>query len=188
VSGNATLTVTGSTFRVQTPFPNTVNANGPTPTVYVAPIYIPSDVTQFTLHMANTWNQGATGDSALTGVNIAIYRSDGTGLPTGSPLSEWDNQTIPSDGTDWIAPGPTTATRGTDGKVVLVHSAPATTSVAYTLSCNHGTYTANTSTVNPVPSPTGGDPNPICLMHYEFVTSRRRIVVLGDSISIGCVS
>lgn len=175
-------------FRSAFPIPNSGElVNGGTPTVYKRPMYIPSDVTEVTLRLGNRWsNGGVTGGAAITS-NIAIYQSDGTGQPTGSPLGEWLSQTIPGNGSDLVTPT-TTIQRGTDGKIVLLNSIEASAVVTSCGELTHGTYAAATNVVNPAPADSGSDPNPILMTHFDFSTKRRRIITLGDSISVGVLA
>lgn len=170
-------------FRASFPIAYTTEVNGASATVYTRPLYVPSDVTAVTPYIRNAYSAGGVGSTFSS--NVALYRSDGTGAATGSALGTWLAQTIPGDGSDWTGTS-TSITRGTDGKIVELESLPA----AATTSCSvtpqvHGTYSASTSTVSPPPAPTASDPTPITWNHFDFATTKRRIIVIGDSICAG---
>lgn len=175
----------GSTgaFRGAFPIAYTTATNGATPTVYTRPFYVPSDVAAVVPLARNAYGGGPVGSSFSS--NLALYKSDGTGAPTGTALQTWAAQTIPGDGTDWSG-GSVSITRGTDGKIVFLESLPANqlTAIAVT-TLTHGTYSANTATVSPPPAPTASDPSPIGWIHFDYNTTKRRIIVIGDSISAG---
>lgn len=172
-----------TSFRAAWPIAYSTETNGGTPTVYTRAQFFPSDVTAVTPKIRNAWSTGGVGSSITS--NVALYTSDGTGAATGAALGTWLAQTIPGDGTDWSG-GSTAVTLGSDGKLVL----PMSLAAGATVSCSvtpqvHGTYTASTSTVNPAPAPTASDPTPIAWVHFDYSTSKRKLVFIGDSISVG---
>jgi hypothetical protein len=191
VGGSVTIggsVIVGSTnaFRGAWPIPFQTEVNGATPTVYTRPFYLPSDVTSITPLIRNAYSAGGVGNSFLS--NVALYKSDGTGAPTGTAFMVWAAVTIPGDSTDWNG-GSVSITRGADGKIVELESLPAGTTVSSSVTpLVHGTYSSNTSTVNPPPAPNAADPTPITWHHFDYQTSKRRIIVIGDSICAGAVS
>lgn len=182
------IAVAGAEFLSAGPFPNGNVTNGGTPTVYTRAMYIPSDVAVLTARIGNRADFGPVGGGVDISSNIAIYKSNGSGLTTGNPLSKWLAQTISGTGADWVAPTPTTVQRGTDGKIVMLMSLDALAVATDNGQLNYGGYSAGTAVVDPAPAITGVDPNPICLLHYDFITSRKRVVVFGDSISVGVLA
>lgn len=187
-SNSVPITVTGAAFRSAGPFPNGDVTNAGTPTVYQRPMYIPSDVAELTLRLGNRYHLGGVPGGAPFSSNIAIYKSNGSGAPTGNPLSKWLAQTIPGDGSDWVAPAATTVQRGTDGKIIMLMSLPASAVATDNGELNYGTYAPNTDVVDPQPNAMNVDPNPVLLVHYDFISSRRRLIFLGDSISVGVLA
>lgn len=154
--------------------------------VFIRPYYIPSDVTSATLRAANSY--ASQNGSNLNGgnpivSNLALYASDGSGNPTGSPLGLWNGSTIPSNGNFFSAPS-VPITRGSDGKVVTCMSSPASGTIGYQLSVQHGTV--HTGSTSVFPAPTGiTDTSPAFWMQLDFETNRPRMILFGDSISVG---
>lgn len=170
-------------FRYAWPIPYATETNGGTPTVYTRAQYIASDVASLSLLMRNAYQNGGVG-SALTS-NVALYASNGSGVATGSPLLNVTGATIPGDGTDYNS-GATAIIRGGDGKIVHLMSLAAGATVScYVTPSVHGVYNSGTATVNPPPSGGTSDPTPICWVHFDCFTARRRIIFITDSIGAG---
>jgi len=149
--------------------------------VYAQPYYLPSDVTSFSVRVGNrTYTAGVASFTA----NIAAYTSDGTGQPTGSSLATFNSVTVPGDGTI-VSVGPFPATRGSDGKVVVLFGVPQGTSVSYDANVQFGYYVAGTTTVSSNSGGWGANAGATFCVHPEYSTARRQIVMLGDSISVG---
>lgn len=172
-----------TSFRAAWPIAYSTVTNGGTPTVYTRAQFFPSDVTSVTPKIRNAYQSGGVG-SPITS-NVALYMSDGTGAATGSALNTWLAQVIPGDGTDWSG-GATAVTLGSDGKLVMPMSLAASALVSCAVSgLTHGVYNSGTSTVNPAPSGGASDPQPIGWVHFDYSTSKRKLVFIGDSISVG---
>lgn len=171
-------------FRAAFPIAYTTETNGGTPTVYTRSIVLPSDVSVVTAtKMRNAYQSGGVGLSFSS--NVALASSDGTGA-AGANLATWLAQTVPGDGTDLVL-GPTTiAPRASDNQIVHLMSLPP----AAVCSCSvtpqiHGTYSAGTATVNPAPGISGSDPTPICWIHFDYSTAKRKLGFITDSIGAG---
>jgi len=183
VAVKSTVPVTASA-RSSGPIPDATGTFGGSAAVIAYAIPVPSDATAFYVRLSNR-----TGISNGTGVNVtsnvAVYQSDGTGLPTGAALGSWTSQTVPGNGTELVL-GPISVTRGTDGNVVVLYSIPAGVTYADARFQSWGAYVLGTTTVNPAPG--GWTPNftdGVLWITTEFTTAKRRIIVLGDSISVG---
>lgn len=161
---------------------------GPADVVYRRDIAVPSDVTRLRLRLANTIADGESSGSAIP-VNAAVCASDGAlGCAAAAAAAVHLNQVLPADGNDLVLPSPTAwdAVRpGTDGRVVVTYSVPASMVVAAGNLNSWGCYALNTTTVSPPPPCDGDDTNPVYWIHVEFMTAKRRVVGVGDSISVG---
>lgn len=170
-------------WRSSLPVPMTSGGPGAGNRVYHVPFRTPSDVSSLTnLRGANRLWNGGTG-SAVT-IDAALYASDGTGIATGSATSSVSSVSLPGNGTMATLGSSMSITRGTDGRSVLVHSFPDPV-YANSIGNDNGNYTTGTLTVNPAPAITGANPSPVFWFNYGYTTSKRRIVVIGDSIAGG---
>jgi hypothetical protein len=171
------------------PIPTGSQTNG-IDSIYALPYYLTTDAGPVTVKFSNRallggGSGGGIGNSIS--VNIAPFTSDGTGLPTGNPLAgPWLAQTVPGNGTE-LNIGTFTPVRGADGKIVLVFSVPAGTAFAIGGGQSYGVSFNGTTTIFPLPGSWTGGTNPLAeyWISLSFQTSRRRIVVHGDSISQG---
>jgi len=172
----------GRSFRLATPI---CTSSGVIPEVggriYAQPLYVPSDVTSVNVRIANRTN--SAGVASFTS-NIALYTSDGTGQPTGSALAVFNGVTIPGDGTV-LSVGPFPVTRGSDGKVVALWSVPQSTSLATMNNDQYGYYVTGTNNVSTNPGGWGVNSGATACVHLELITSKRLLVMIGDSISVG---
>lgn len=164
------------------------NGSGTTPEaggrVYAIDMYVPGDVSTLNVRLANrTWTVGV--GSSITG-NVAVYASDGSGKPTGSAFATFTGVTIPGDGTVTSVGPFNSITRGVDGKVVVLVGMPQGATPSLCGNVQLGYYVTGTSTVSPAPGAwTGVNPSSVLWVDLDYSTQWRRIVVLGDSITVG---
>jgi lysophospholipase L1-like esterase len=154
--------------------------------VYRHDLVIPSDVTQLRLRFANTTAYGEAGGSPVA-INAAVCTSDGA-LGCSQPAVVHLGQTLPADGNDLVLPSPTgwDAVRpGADGRIVITYSVPAQSVVAAGNLNSWGCYSLNSTTVSPPPPCDSADTNPVYWIHVEFMTTKRRVFAIGDSLSVG---
>ncbi len=181
--GSTGVTVTGSVVAVSGPIPDATGAFGGASAVLAYAIKVPSDATQFFLKCSNrTGTGGGVGSNIAS--NIAVYQSNGAGLPTGPSLGTFNAQTVPGNGTE-LTLGPIAVTRGTDGCIVVLYSIPALANTSQAQFQTWGAYVNGTTTVDPAPG--GWTPYTLGLLWLvpQFITAKRRVVVLGNSISVG---
>lgn len=168
------------------PIPNTTNVGLGADLLVAFPFWVPPDASAVTIKMSNRYlagSGGGVGNSLTT--DVAIYASNGSGAPTGSPIVKWLAQVIPGDGSE-LTVGTFTPTRGGDGKVVIVYGIPDATTRADATAQNYGLFATGTLTVDPLPGGwSGACPYGFLWVSPSFQTTRRKIYVLGDSISIG---
>jgi lysophospholipase L1-like esterase len=169
-------------FRSSTPVP--VGSTSPVGVtrVYTAPMILPRDVGAFTLRGAN--RTYAAGAGASVTVDFANYSSDGAGSPTGTLLTSLLSKTLPGDGTVATI-GQMRAAPGSDKRTVLQFNFPNPTFSHIFPTLTFGQYAESTSDVTTIPTFTGTNPDPVYWLWLEYLTSKRRIVVIGDSISAG---
>lgn len=169
-------------FRQSTPIPQTGPA-GPVGVnrVHSIPFRIPTDVTSVKLNGANRRYDSAAGSSVV--LDHAMYRSDGTGDPTGSSFSTLTGRTIPGDGTFYSSPS-IAVTRGTDNKIVPLFSFPNPVFVS-SPNTDIGKYADATTTVDPPPVWTSGSGTSVFWWELEYDTAKRPFVVLCDSNGVG---
>jgi hypothetical protein len=164
--------------------PDSVTTFGGTGAILSYAMPVPSDLKTASVGLANRTGTGnGAGNSFVS--NVAIYQSDGTGLPTGTAFASYSNQTIPGDGTE-VTLGPFPVTRGIDGNIVVVYSVPASINICQAQYQNWGAYILGTATVTP--APTGWNPNYVLGLLQIVLkgkTAKRVISVIGDSISVG---
>jgi lysophospholipase L1-like esterase len=177
---------TSTRVRAGSPIPNgSVAANA---AVYIRPFAVPSDVTRVRVRIANMQGDGTAIGSVAT--NVGVCASNGSLGCSGSETTHL-SQTIPADGTDLVLPSTTTwdtVSPGADGRILVIYSISATNVayVSYPANSNAwGCYATGTSTVSPVPACSATDQNPVFWIHVEYDTSKRRVAVKGDSLSIG---
>lgn len=168
-------------FRNSTPIPT--GSSGPIGSnrVYSVPMWLLPGTTSIKLKVANRTYAAGAGASAT--IDIAVYASDGSGNPTGSPFGgTLAGQVVPGNGT-WLTTSSIAVTPGPDGKVVVVHSFPDPTFVNAP-GCDLGQYALGTTTVNPPPAWTGPNSGPIFWWEVEYDPgAAQRFVVDGDSIA-----
>lgn len=183
-SDSVAISMAAVLFRASSPIPNvTITSSSSPGVVYSRPILVPSDVSQITMRMANT--RLYTGGTTPSVSNFAMYNSNGSGLPTGPALQIQSGQTIPADGSDLILPS-VNFTRGTDGMVIFVFSLPVGVDVGISQFNAWGHYNLGTVSVTPAPNtPDNVDPNPPFWTTYDYLTTRPRWIVVGDSLSVG---
>jgi len=148
--------------------------------VYAQDFYVPSDVTSLRVRIGNrTYSAGVAAFSST----VAVYTSDGTGLPSGTAWGT-ASVTVPGDGTI-VQTSLLSGARGSDGKVVVLFGVPQGTSIAYDANVQFGNYVAGTTTVSPIPGGLGANAGSTACVHLAYSTGKRRIVVFGDSITVG---
>jgi len=151
--------------------------------VYSIPIYVPSDVVSLNRMLIGNRKYDAGTGSAIS-TDIALYASDGSEKPSGSSLRTVSAFSIPGDGTLGNL-GAFPVTRGSDGKIVALHSFPDPV-FARSPNTELGAFQAAASVVDPPPALSSGvNPNPNYWHTWEFMTAKRRIIVLTDSIGLG---
>lgn len=183
VLSGSVLPPTPVIFRSTGPVPNT-GPLGPVGVqrVYTAPMLLPGDATNLVVGMANrSYSSNAT--IAITS-SLAVYRSDGFGNPTGSSLND-SVMVLPAGGMFASSTTMATPTSGTDKKIVLLYSFNDPGQFFYSAGTDLGQFTNSTLTVDPPPVPAGSNPNPNHWIDLQYKTTARRIIVLGDSISVG---
>ena len=150
------------------------------------PVWIPSDVTRIRFLMAN--RDCAAGDNgpAISGVNVAAYKSSGLadGQVTGSPFFTASSVTVPSGATDydtgWITLG---ANRGLDGYVVLAYSVPTGQTINTNNNISYGLRSITSAAVNPLPGDMALSFSYPFAIAIEYETAAVRLMVEGDSLS-----
>ena len=190
-SNAAGLTVVPGEFEIAAPIPvGAGSAVGTLDTMFARPFYIPSDVTALSLKLANRqWNAGI---GNTVDCNVALYKSDGTGKPTGASFGTWNGQTVPGDGSFLVLPE-VPIVRGTDGQIVIVIAFAANgPPVAQTATTDtYGVFQFNSMIVDPCPltgSWLGAATIGVLDMRLHYSTARRRFNVFGDSISVGATA
>lgn len=177
-SGTSTLVRSGGPLDTQ-------SVGGSGNVVYGVEFYVPSDVTQIRVHIANRY-YGVSPIGSIT-TNVGICKSNGSLTCSGTETS-WSSKTVPADGTDLVLPSTSTwatVSPGTDGKVVLFYSL-SSGNISYVTFNNWGSYASGTTTVNPPPASwSASNTNPALEVHIEYNTAQPRVVVLGDSLSVG---
>ena len=169
-----------STMRTQLPAPvgtYTAPAGG---SVFAIPIWIPPDVTVVRVRLQNmAYNESAYADRTA---NLAIgtnNNGDFAAAPT-----EYPGITI--GGVVPYVSAWTPVTRGGDGKILIAVSAPAASAIQASSSINYtGRLVTGTETVYPLGGATAMISTFPYLLQVEYDTTVRRVVVIGDSISIG---
>lgn len=182
-SGSTTATVATIVSRGGMPLCNSATAGSKA--TYIKPFFVPSDVNEVTVRIANRRFDGGGSTEAIT-TDIAIGTSNGAGGFIGSP-TVYTAQVIPGDGSILTLPT-TSVVRGSDGKILIAYYVAAGAVVSFAAQTYHGWYVLNSNSVNPLGSPLTQNPSPAFWNHVEYATARRRFVVLGDSISVGCTS
>lgn len=167
-------------FRSFAPIPTQDNGPVSVNRIYTIDLFVPSDVTTIKVRGSNRTFNGSLGTDAST--NIALYASDGSGNPTGSSTGD-GYLILAGDGTvNTTVSLP--VTRGSDGKVIMVYSFPNPSFVNTVVQI--GLYNDSTTTVDPLPGGwSGPNPDSNFWLEFEYDTAKRKIIVLGDSISVG---
>lgn len=185
VSGTTTVAVTGATQMVALSLADIANTAVPVPLTFAFPVWLPPDVAQVRLHIANLDVTGtAAAVSAATGVDVAFGTSNGANGYSGSPTKYLSN-TIPNDGSYYTTPW-TNVTRGLDGKIIVALAIPAGRDLMGTASgIVWGLRSQTSNSVDPLPGGMIANVSMPYTMHLEFITSAKRVVVLGDSLAVG---
>jgi hypothetical protein len=162
-------------------------ATGSTPEaggrVYSMPLFIPPDVTTLNVRLANRVADG-TAQVNIT-VNVAVYKSDGTGLPTGAAFAVFNGQVVPGNNTVLsVGPFPGVV-RGTDGKVVLVIGMAQGAAPTIQINTSIVSFISGTNTVSPAPGGLVQTIIGVMVAHLEFNSAARHIIAIGDSITGG---
>lgn len=154
--------------------------------VFIRPYQFLSEVGSFKLHFANKYATGNVGNSLVS--NITVYAWDsGASNYCGTLLADFQAQTIPGDGTEWVSSSISLAGVASN-KVAVVYSIPLNTgsdNLAWGPLNNHGYFLNHSTTTNPAPVPTdGASQDGAFWIHVEYKSTKRRFVALGDSLSI----
>lgn len=169
----------GFLFRSPTPIPTGVNGPLGLNRTYTIPFPFPSDAQDLVLSGTNRTYTATIADVTSS---IVVYTSDGTGNPQLPSLLDF-TLNLPGLG-NFNAQSLGNPTRGVDNKLVFLYSWPDPT-YGFASNCDLGNYTESTLIVDPPPAITGPNPNPNFWFTFEYKTSKRKIVVLGDSIAGG---
>lgn len=184
-AGTATLSVSGARQMVTLSLADIPTTAVPVPLTFAFPVWLPPDVTQVRLHIGNfdvTGTQGAI--NPATGVDVAFGTSNGLGGYSGAPTKYLSN-TIPADGSYYTTPW-TAVTRGGDGKVIIALAIPTGRDLMGTVTgVTWGVRSTSTASVDPLPGGMSGNISMPYTMHLEYITSAKRVVVLGDSLAVG---
>ncbi len=158
------------------------------------PVSLPSDVTHVDIIGSNdTWVGTPTDATDPIVSNVAIGPNDGSDRWIDeTPDAVFLGRTFPADGTvDEILNVPITL--GVNRQVLLVHTVPGleipgpgdpTKRIAIS-ALYYGHHAVNTQTVNPLPAWDAVSNNLRAWVRLRYHTSKRRIIILGDSPSNG---
>lgn len=184
VTGQTTVTIPASSLAsAHYQVPTSFGSYG-TPQTFVIQPFIPDDVTQVRIRMRNMTYDAGVDRGDVTGVSIGIGTSDGNFNYSGSP-TVYSGVTIPG-ASDYVSAW-TTVARGSDGRIVIAYTVPASTTVAQTIGNNYkAMVVSGTAQVNPIPAGTPGTEGTLCYyLCLEMQTSKRKVVIIGDSIVAG---
>jgi hypothetical protein len=152
------------------------------------PQWLPADATNVKLMLSNRNVAEAANDGPeITGVNVAIYRSNGLGSPTGSALYSVTNQTVPtgSDDLTLTLTGFDASTwRGVDGKIIVAIGVPTGTEITGNTNITQGLRNTSSATVSSIPSLSQSDSSILCVS-LLVDTANEPIIIRGDSLSQG---
>lgn len=144
---------------------------------------LPSDVTQVRLRLANYNPAVSQAVGAVSGAQVAIGTHDGSFGFVGPPTQRVTVD-LPATGEDIVLPW-TTVGRGADGKILVAVSVPAGANVALESMVHWGKAAVGTAQTYPVPAGLVDYNQLPYWAHLEFETTKRRFVVLGDSVARG---
>jgi hypothetical protein len=152
---------------------------------FVYAIYIPSDVLQVRIRLANRDNALGVHGPAVPGVDVAVGTSDGAFGYVGAP-TVYSGRTLPADGIDDVLPW-TPVTRGADGKILVAYSIPSGSTIMATgVGVSFGRRFIGATSVDPLPGPLGPNNSLALAFNLEFDTVTPRVVVAaGDSLVAG---
>ncbi len=148
------------------------------------PIAVPADAQQVRLRIFNRLSLLGTGTTAVTGVALAIGKSNAGGTDFQEAPTIFSGITIPADGdyylTDWFTPE-----IGSNGKIFISYCIPAGSSVFYDpLPAGFIRYDAPTVSAYPLTGVAAAT-NVMMEVNVEIDGYQPRYTVLGDSISVG---
>jgi lysophospholipase L1-like esterase len=169
-----------SLFRSAAPIPFTSAGPLGINRVYTVPFPFPSDAANIAISGSNRMYNAGVGADVTS--SMAVYTSDGTGNPSTPSLLDF-TLALPGDGrfaTQALGNLPL----GVDNKLVFLYNFPDPI-FGHGLGTDLGNYTESNLTVDPPPTITGPNSNPNFWFDFSYETRKRKIVVLGDSISGG---
>jgi len=154
---------------------------------------VPSDVSRVRVRINNgIWNTASQNTGAAT-INVGVCPSNGSYACAGGAFSgTTTGLSLPGADIDVVAPSTSTwytVSQGTDKNVLVIFGMDTASNGSFKESFGGfsvwGKYLSGTATLNASPTWTGTDPTPELWVSLEYETSKRRIVVIGDSISKG---
>jgi len=148
---------------------------------------VPADVTQVRIRISTRGTSLDSGqdNAATTGCDLAVGMHDGNFGFAGAPAYH-ASFNIPAAGIDYLSPW-IPITRGSDGKILVAVGIPAASAVAFSsaaIAGAHWSKTAAQTTAYPLPA-LADTYLSVPTWTIEYLTSARRVVVLGDSLSAG---
>lgn len=170
----------GTLINCSTPF---LNSSTAADYQIALPWWVSPTATRVKVKIYNRDSLSGTGTTAIAGVELAVGTSDGAGdfasAPEVIPAIE-----IPADGdpyvSDWID-----ITRGSDGKILIAYSVPASSSTYYnTQTAGVANFSASGVSAYPL-SGVSTATYSVLFVALEVDDPGDRVIVVGDSLAIG---